>query len=58
MSSYKFIEIIIEHGYEVKEYENHYSTCSHGSVKVVITIPKTTYLVDTVIDSIKKLLNI
>ena len=58
MSSYKFIQIIVEHGYKVEEYENHYSVCSRGSVIVVVTIPKVTYLAKTVVDSIKKLLRL
>lgn len=58
MSSYKLIQIIVEHGYEVEEYENHYSARSHGSFVVIVTFPKATYIAKTVIDSIKKLLNI
>lgn len=58
MSSEKFIEIIVEHGYEIEEYENHYSARSSNSVNVVVTIPKATYIVKSVIDYIKQLLNI
>lgn len=58
MDSYKLLEVIVEHGFEINEYEQHYSIRSYDVVDVIVTIPKTTYIAKTVIEYIKELLNI
>lgn len=58
MGSKKLIEIAIKRGYDVNEFENHYSICSSWELNVIVTLPKATYLCGTVVDFIKKLLNL
>ncbi len=58
MNGNKLIEIIIQSGYRVEEYENHYSVSGQELVSVVVTVPKATYIVKTVVDGIKKLLHL
>lgn len=58
MDSRKLIEIVIENGYKVDEYPGHYCTRISGSVIIVVTIPKATNLAKTVVDAVKKILNI
>lgn len=58
MESNKLIEIAIKRGYEVNEFEYHYSIRSSWEFDVVVTLPKATYLSNTIVNFIKKLLNL
>ena len=56
MQSEKIIEFAMKSGYTVDEYENHVCISSTAEVSCKMVIPKSTYLHDSIVEIIKKML--
>ena len=58
MQSEKIIELAIKSGCKVDEYENHVCVSSTAEASFKVVFPKSTYLHDSLVEIIKKMLGL
>lgn len=58
MGTQEIISLAVQAGYEVTEYEGHYSVMTMLDVKVVVTVPKVPVLVMELVTKIKAALGL
>ena len=58
MSTEKIVELAIRLGYKVDEYENHICLSNDVEVSFKLVLPKATYIHETIVEFVKKMLGL